>query len=111
MIDTAVHRELRLPNPTIPTTKDPTPPARPPLGLPFGHSSWLEVRRTPEGAVHYSLGAPTDMELDLTYNALQDVIPGAQLEAPEPCSFGPAYRASAFLLRSVPSVPHHYFPM
>jgi hypothetical protein len=109
MAETAVHRELRLPNPTISLDQPPAP--RPPFGLAFGHLSWLEIHRLPDGKVRHYLGAPTAWELDLTFNALQDVFPGAQLQSRAVCPIGQPYRTAGFLLRAVPNASHHYYPM
>jgi hypothetical protein len=81
------------------------------MELTFGHLSWLEVRRAADGRVRYYLGAPTHWELGQTFNAFQDVFPGAQLEEGAPCPIGPSYRTSGYLLRAVPFVSHHYFPI
>ena len=108
--DTAVHQELRLPNPTA-SADHQLPPPRPPMEISSDHVSWLEVRRSPEGGIHYYLGAPTTWELSLTFTSFKEVYPGAQLDASGECPFGPHYRTTGYLLRGVPNPSHHYFPM
>src|ERR1700730_6621977 len=109
MTDSSVHHELILPNPVAPGA--PRAADRFSLGIASGHTSWLELHRTRDGAVRYYLGAPTAWELDLTFAGLHHGIPGVQLGAEAGCPIQSYQRSWGYLFRGIQREPYHYWPM
>ena len=87
----AVHRELIFPNPVEKTLVRPVAPT--PITQSLRHTSWLEVHRELDGAIHSYLGAEGSTELSHTYHCLAETFPGLELGSVSACPFESAFEA------------------
>ena len=109
MSESGVHRELSLPNPLVKV--DGKPPSRLPINIPAAQLSWLELHRRSDGSIHYHLGAPTEPDLESTFEALLEAFPGAQLGSSTVCPLESAFTKGSYLFRAVPQGKNHYPPI
>ena len=108
MSESGVHRELSLPNPLVKV--DGKPPSRLPINIPAAHSPGSSSRRS-DGSIHYHLGAPTETDLESTFEALLEALsPGARLGSSASCPLESAFTKGSYLFRAVPR-KNHYPPI
>ena len=86
-------------------------PTPTPITQSLRHTSWLEVHRELDGAIHSYLGAEGSTELSHTYHCLVETFPGLELGPVSNCPFQSARSGSMYMMRAYPFEKRHYWPM